>query len=329
MNNHTKELIENAHKGDRKARERLVLENMGLIGSIVKRFAGRGYEQEDLFQIGSIGLIKAVDKFDTSFDVKFSTYAVPMITGEIKRFLRDDGMIKVSRTLKENAVKTARAVDEYRKKHLKEPTVEIISQMTGISVEDIVMSFEASADIESIYKTVYQGDGSEVQLIDRLPEKKDFNDELTFDTVEDNSLIPEPNDIDAYTYMQLRQARIVAFGIISDRDINIFERLALYIDFAKRIQKHLDAERDELIAGVAKRFCGLDYRENLLAKLKSRDIASPAKSQDSGIKQPDKSDSSAIKSEAYEPHGTRLIKGRRSYPSLELPPAGARSCHHP
>lgn len=94
---HTKELIERAHKGDKEAREKLVLENMGLIGSIVKRFAGRGYEQEDLFQIGSIGLIKAVDKFDTSFDVKFSTYAVPMIAGEIKRFLRDDGMIKVSR----------------------------------------------------------------------------------------------------------------------------------------------------------------------------------------------------------------------------------------
>ena len=140
-----------------------------------------------------------------------------------------------------------------------------------------------------------------------------YKDELTFDMVEDSSLTPEPNNIDAYTYMQLRQARIVAFGIISDRDINIFERLALYIDYAKRIQKHLDAERDELIAGVAKRFCGLDYRENLLAKLKSRHIASPAESQDSGIKQPDKSDSSAIKSEAYEPHGTRLIKGLRHF----------------
>ncbi len=195
MNNHTKELIENAHKGDRKARERLVLENMGLIGSIVKRFAGRGYEQEDLFQIGSIGLIKAVDKFDTSFDVKFSTYAVPMITGEIKRFLRDDGMIKVSRSLKENSVKTARAVDEYRKKYLKEPTVEIISEMTGIPIEDIVMSFEASADIESIYKTVYQGDGSEVQLIDRLPEKKNFHDEVV-DTMVVHELIDELSEND-------------------------------------------------------------------------------------------------------------------------------------
>lgn len=96
-----------------------------------------------------------------------------------------------------------------------------------------------------------------------------YKDELTFDTVEDNSLTPEPNDIDAYTYMHLRQARIVAFGIISDRDISIFERLMLYLDYAKRIQKHLDAERDELIAGVAKRFCGPDYREKLLDKLKA------------------------------------------------------------
>lgn len=92
-----------AHGGDKAAREKLIVENMGLIWSIVKRFAGRGYEQEDLFQIGSIGLIKAVDKFDTSFDVQFSTYAVPMISGEIKRFLRDDGMIKVSRSMKETA----------------------------------------------------------------------------------------------------------------------------------------------------------------------------------------------------------------------------------
>ena len=175
--NHTKELIERAHRGDEKARETLVLENMGLIGSIVRRLAGRGYEQEDLFQIGSIGLIKAVDKFDTAFDVKFSTYAVPMITGEIKRFLRDDGMIKVSRTLKENSVKMARMIEEYRKEHLCEPTVEQIAQQTGIPPEEVVMSFEAAADVESIYRTVYQGDGSEVCLIDKIEEKRNYNEE--------------------------------------------------------------------------------------------------------------------------------------------------------
>ena len=101
----TMELIRLAHEGDKDARDRLVTENMGLIWSIVRRFAGRGHEMEDLFQIGSIGMMKAIDKFDLSFDVKFSTYAVPMITGEIKRFLRDDGMIKVSRSLKETAMK--------------------------------------------------------------------------------------------------------------------------------------------------------------------------------------------------------------------------------
>lgn len=175
---HTKELIVKAHGGDDKAREQLVLQNMGLVWSIVKRFAGRGYEQEDLFQIGSIGLMKAIDKFDTSFDVCFSTYAVPMIAGEIKRFLRDDGMIKVSRTLKENAVKSARAIEELRKEKSGEPTIEEVSKKTGLDVCDIVMSFEASADVESLYKTIYQGDGSEILLIDKIEENKNENDAL-------------------------------------------------------------------------------------------------------------------------------------------------------
>lgn len=102
---HTIALIRQSHDGDEKAREQLVEENIGLIWCIVKRFYGRGAEPEDLFQIGSIGLLKAIDKFDMTYDVKFSTYAVPMISGEIKRFLRDDGMIKVSRTLKELSYK--------------------------------------------------------------------------------------------------------------------------------------------------------------------------------------------------------------------------------
>ncbi len=132
-----------------------------------------------------------------------------------------------------------------------------------------------------------------------------YKDELTFDTVEDNSLIPEPNDIDAYTYMQLRQARIVAFGIISDRDISIFERLMLYLNYAKRIQKHLDAERDELIAGVAKRFCGPDYREKLLDKLKSRDTVLPDELQDG--------DTVKSTPKVRKLYGNRLIKGLRHF----------------
>ena len=105
------ELLKKARAGDREARNQLVEENVGLVWSIVKRFTGRGYDKEDIFQIGCIGLIKAIDHFNLQYQVKFSTYAVPMITGEIKRFLRDDGMIKVSRTLKENGWKIKKAAE--------------------------------------------------------------------------------------------------------------------------------------------------------------------------------------------------------------------------
>ena len=118
---HTIALIQKSHEGDKAAREQLVEENVGLIWCVVKRFYGRGLENEDLFQIGSIGLLKAIDKFDLSYDVKFSTYAVPMISGEIKRFLRDDGMIKVSRTLKELSYKIFQKIKakEFRKNFYK------------------------------------------------------------------------------------------------------------------------------------------------------------------------------------------------------------------
>lgn len=171
-------LIEAAHDGDKDARERLVTENMGLIWSIVRRFSGRGYEVEDLFQIGSIGLMKAIDKFDTSFQVKFSTYAVPMISGEIKRFLRDDGMVKVSRSIKENGWKIRRASEKLLYETGREPTIEELSRETGLFKEDIVLALEAGTEIESIYKTVYQGDGNEIFLLDKLPEKCDENEHL-------------------------------------------------------------------------------------------------------------------------------------------------------
>ena len=174
----TLRLIEAAHNGDKDARERLVTENMGLIWSIVRRFSGRGYEVEDLFQIGSIGLMKAIDKFDTSFQVKFSTYAVPMISGEIKRFLRDDGMVKVSRSIKENGWKIHRASEKLLYETGREPTIEELSRETGLFKEDIVLALEAGTEIESIYKTVYQGDGNEIFLVDKLPEKSDENENL-------------------------------------------------------------------------------------------------------------------------------------------------------
>ena len=164
----TKELILRAHNGDKAARDKLVLENIGLVYSVSRRFAGRGYELEDINQIGTIGLIKAIDKFDDSFDVRFSTYAVPMIAGEIKRFLRDDGMLKVSRSLKENGYRIKKASDELVSQNRREATIEELAAATELSVEDVVMALEANTDVESIYRTIYQNDGNEVYLVDKL-----------------------------------------------------------------------------------------------------------------------------------------------------------------
>ncbi len=157
-------LIERSQAGDKEAREVLIEKNLGLVHTIVRRFLGRGVEPEDLFQIGTIGLMKAVDKFDTSYDVKFSTYAVPMITGEIKRFLRDDGPVKVSRTLKERAMKVKMARARLQGELGREPGLE----ETGIEPEDIVMAMESETRVESIYSSVYQDDGSEIYLVDKV-----------------------------------------------------------------------------------------------------------------------------------------------------------------
>ena len=174
----TLELIKLSKEGDKEARDRVVTENVGLVWSIVRRFANRGHEMEDLFQIGSIGLIKAIDKFDSSYDVKFSTYAVPMITGEIKRFLRDDGMIKVSRSLKETATRIRITRDRFQNIHGREPTIDEIEEELGIERDEIVMALETGAEVESLYKTIYQGDGSPIFLIDKLTEAKDESENL-------------------------------------------------------------------------------------------------------------------------------------------------------
>lgn len=164
----TAEWIERAQRGDKEAREQLILNNMALVWSIVKRFANRGYEAQDLFQIGSIGLMKAIDKFDTAYEVKFSTYAVPMIAGEIKRFLRDDGMVKVSRSLKENGWKIKQAAEKLGHELGRDATLNELVEETGLSMETIVVSMEANLEVESIYQSVYQSDGNEIYLVDQV-----------------------------------------------------------------------------------------------------------------------------------------------------------------
>jgi len=167
----TIQLITMAKAGDKAAQSVLVENNIGLVWSIVRRFQNRGHEIEDLFQIGCIGLIKAINKFDTTFEVKFSTYAVPMIIGEIKRFLRDDGMIKVSRSLKEVSNKV-RITKEIMSKELgREPSISEMAERLDISSEELVMAVEAGYTPESLFNPVGEGDNSSLMLIDKLDDE--------------------------------------------------------------------------------------------------------------------------------------------------------------
>ena len=164
----TIEQIKRAHQGDKTAREALVKDNLGLVWSIVRRFAGRGCETEDLFQIGSIGLLKAIDKFDPSFEVCFSTYAVPMIAGEIRRFLRSEGMVKVSRPIRELAWKAYAVRERLERENGRDPT---LAEIAGEAME-------SGAEVESLQKTIYQGENHDISLMDRIPEKENGQEKL-------------------------------------------------------------------------------------------------------------------------------------------------------
>lgn len=162
------DLIRRAQEGDKESRDRMISENLGLVHSIVRRFEHRGCDREELFQTGCIGLIKAIEKFDLSLQLAFSTYAVPMIMGEIRRFLRDDGMVKVSRTLKENGYKISKARELLTNELGREPSILEIEALTELSREEIVLAMEANREVESIYQPVAGTDGDELLLVDQL-----------------------------------------------------------------------------------------------------------------------------------------------------------------
>lgn len=172
-------LLQKAKLGDQEAMDKLIEMNLPLVSSLSKKFLNRGYEYEDIFQIGCIGLVKAVNNFDSTFDVKFSTYAVPMILGEIKRFLRDDGMIKVSRNIKSLARKVHYAKEELIKKLNRDPTVEELAEYSGIQKEELLMAIESSNSLQYLYDTIHQDDGSPVLLIDKLSENSIEYEEVT------------------------------------------------------------------------------------------------------------------------------------------------------
>lgn len=174
----TEELIRRSQDGDKAARETLIEENLRLIHHVVKRFLGRGVEAEDLFQIGAVGLVKAVDRFDLSFGVRFSTYAVPMIAGEIKRFLRDDSMIKVSRSLKELAVKAARLREQLLMERGEEPGVDELARRLKVEPEELVQAMDSSIEVESLQKVICQGSSEGVSLMERVEQGHDEQEEL-------------------------------------------------------------------------------------------------------------------------------------------------------
>lgn len=165
------QLIPLAKAGNQEAMNRLIEMNLPLVSSISKKFINRGYDYEDIFQIGSIGLVKAIKNFDNKFNVKFSTYAVPMIIGEIKRFIRDDGMIKVSRNVKSLARKIHFDREQLIRDFDREPTIDELANYTGVDKEEILFAIESSAGLQYLYDTIHQDDGAPVLLIDKLSEK--------------------------------------------------------------------------------------------------------------------------------------------------------------
>jgi RNA polymerase sporulation-specific sigma factor len=165
------ELLVLAKNGDADAINELIEMNLPLVSSISKKFLNRGYDYEDIFQIGSIGLVKAINNFDLTYNVKFSTYAVPMIIGEIKRFLRDDGMIKVSRNVKSLARKVHYYKEVLTKKLNRSPTVEELADYANVDKEEVLFAIESSNSLQYLYDTIHQDDGAPVLLIDKLSEK--------------------------------------------------------------------------------------------------------------------------------------------------------------
>ncbi len=184
-------LIKLAQQGEKEAKDKMVSKNLGLVHSIVRRFENRGSDREELFQIGCIGLIKAIEKFDVSLGLAFSTYAVPMIMGEIRRFLRDDGMVRVSRTLKENGYKISKARSKLLQEFGREPSILEIEAVTGLTKEEIVLAMEANREVESIYQSVPGMDGDEILLIDQLKNTENVYEEPEKEAVINELLVSQ------------------------------------------------------------------------------------------------------------------------------------------
>ena len=229
----TLELIDKAQKGDREAKEKLVRHNIGLVKSVLRGFTNRGYDAEDLFQIGSIGLLKAIDKFDPSFEVKFSTYAVPMIAGEIKRFLRDDGMIKVSRSLKQTANRVKYTHENLSKILGREPTIQEISDELQIDKEEIVMALESSYQPDYLYDIVHQDGGNPLKIIDKISLDEEQEEDII-----DNIILKE-----ILSHLKERDRQIIILRYFKDKtQVEVAKLLGISQVQVSRIEKRIIEE---------------------------------------------------------------------------------------
>ena len=175
----TMELLRRSKAGDRQAREELIEGNLRLVLSVIQRFAGRGESVDDLFQVGCVGLIKAIDNFDISQPVKFSTYGVPMIVGEIRRYLRDNSAIRVSRSMRDTAYRVLQARERLMAENQKEPTVEEIAKVLDIPREEVVFAMDAIVDPVSLYEPIYSEGGDTVCVMDQVSDTKNTDERWT------------------------------------------------------------------------------------------------------------------------------------------------------
>lgn len=228
--NDNSQLLSLAKEGSQTAIDKLVEMNLPLVAALCRKFNNRGYEYDDIFQIGSLGLIKAINNFDPSFGVKFSTYAVPMILGEIKRFLRDDGLIKVSRTVKSTARKIHFCKEELTLKLNRDPTIEELSKHSGIEKEEIIFAIESSRGLHYLYDTIHQEEGSPVLLIDKLSEKG----------VEDSDIVDRIALKDALSSLDEKSRKIIMLRYFKDKtQMQVAKMLGLSQVQVSRIEKRV------------------------------------------------------------------------------------------
>ena len=172
----TMELLRRSKEGDKRAREELIAGNLRLVLSVIQKFSGRGENADDLFQVGCIGLIKAIDNFDISQNVRFSTYGVPMIIGEIRRYLRDNSAVRVSRSMRDTAYKVLQAKERLINQNQREPTVEEIAKELGIKRQDVVFAIDAIMEPVSLYEPVYTGSGDAIYVMDQVSDTKNTDE---------------------------------------------------------------------------------------------------------------------------------------------------------